>query len=338
MSSIVNNEKDIRKKNRLVLIFNILEEMLQNPTEWDKCEFNIHHLKSSFLNRITGDKVFEQFEINDIYYMLYRFLCEFELIGGDLSAGNDFDRFHSFIHDDVHLDPADEKLIRKINYAAYEMPARITTRILRSEIFDKFYHLEKTITQAEKLRIDLNSDLERHTKEAKDLNDKLTIHKKGMNFALLHQGFSSIYRRKEREEWLLRGSLITMGIVLLIPLLIGLLITTKAAGSSFEWSHLAYIIPIVSIELVLIYFFRILLVNHKSVRTQMLQIELRASLCEFIEHYADFAKRAKEKDNSSLDKFESLIFSNILSDSDHMPSTFDGIDQIGKIIQNFKSK
>ncbi|HDR1868661.1 TPA: hypothetical protein SIC62_000746 [Pasteurella multocida] len=68
-----------------------------------------------------------------------------------------------------------------------------------------------------------------------------------------------------------------------------------------------------------------------------MQLELRKTLCQFIQSYADYAKEIKEKDRSSLEKFENLIFSSILSDSEKVPSTFDGLEQLANLIKNIKS-
>ena len=95
--------------------------------------------------------------------------------------------------------------------------------------------------------------------------------------------------------------------------------------------------PILGLEFVLIYFFRVVLTHYNSIQTQIMQIELRQSLCQFIQSYADYAKEIKEKDGGSLEKFENLIFSSILSTPDKVPSTFDGLEQLSNLIKNLKS-
>jgi hypothetical protein len=45
----------------------------------------------------------------------------------------------------------------------------------------------------------------------------------------------------------------------------------------------------------------------------------------------------KKKDAGSLDKFESIVFSGIVTEDGSLPSTFDGMDQIGKLIKAAKS-
>lgn len=66
----------------------------------------------------------------------------------------------------------------------------------------------------------------------------------------------------------------------------------------------------------------------------MVQIELRKTLCQFIQNYSDYSKNIKEKDANSLEKFENLIFSGLVTNEDKLPSTFDGIEQLTKLIKN----
>ncbi|TOP14721.1 hypothetical protein CGH22_22460, partial [Vibrio parahaemolyticus] len=106
--------------------------------------------------------------------------------------------------------------------------------------------------------------------------------------------------------------------------------------TGFQVAELLKLIPLISMELILIYFFRIILMNYRSTKAQIMQIELRQTLCQFIQSYAEYASEIKSKDATSLEKFENLIFSGILSDPEKLPSTFDGLEQIGKLLKNVK--
>lgn len=103
-------------------------------------------------------------------------------------------------------------------------------------------------------------------------------------------------------------------------------------------THLLNLLPLISLEIILLYFFRVVLHNYKSIKAQVLQIELRQTLCQFIQNYADYSKEIKKGDPTALEKFESLIFSGIISDAENLPSTFDGMDQIGKLLSSLKGK
>jgi hypothetical protein len=129
-----------------------------------------------------------------------------------------------------------------------------------------------------------------------------------------------------------------MGIVILVPLAFEIMFVASRIDSDkiLGINHLLILIPLISIEIILIYFFRVILINHRSVKAQIMQIELRQTLCQFIQSYASYSKEIKTQDANALEKFENLIFSGVLSDPEKLPSTFDGIEQIGNFIKSIK--
>ena len=60
---------------------------------------------------------------------------------------------------------------------------------------------------------------------------------------------------------------------------------------------------------VLLYFFRISLFNIRALKSQLLQIDLRLSLCEFISNYTEETAKMRGNAKESFDKFENVIFS-----------------------------
>lgn len=85
------------------------------------------------------------------------------------------------------------------------------------------------------------------------------------------------------------------------------------------------------------YYFRVVLINHISLRTQIMQIELRKSLCQFIQSYSDYSSEIRKNNPEALSKFEDVVFSNIMLSDDKIPSTFDGIEQIASLINSLKN-
>ncbi len=132
-----------------------------------------------------------------------------------------------------------------------------------------------------------------------------------------------------------------MGMIILLPLLfeIGIAAFNLFKGNELSTDRLLLLIPIISVEIILIYFFRIILHNHRSIQVQKMQIELRQTLCQFIQSYAEYAvKMRKEKQGESvLEKFENLIFSGIIAEPEKLPSTYDGFEQIGNLIKSIKN-
>lgn len=94
-------------------------------------------------------------------------------------------------------------------------------------------------------------------------------------------------------------------------------------------------LPLAVIELFLLFYFKILLANYNSAQAQLLQLRMRKSVCQFIQDYISFKKQNEVGD---LEKFDSLIFGNLMPNAEQIPSTFDGLDHLGKIIGEFKPK
>lgn len=92
-------------------------------------------------------------------------------------------------------------------------------------------------------------------------------------------------------------------------------------------------IPATTIEILLLYAFRLFYQQYLFVKSELLQVNLRHSLCAFIESYMEFKK--DNKDNT-VDLFEQLIFSNIISDEKKVPATVDGLESIAELIRCVK--
>lgn len=98
----------------------------------------------------------------------------------------------------------------------------------------------------------------------------------------------------------------------------------------------AGIITLAGLELLLLYFFRVALHNFRSIKAQLLQIELRMTLCQFVQSYAEYAKSARDGSSGLLERFEQVVFSGIVTDENSIPSTFDGFDQIANLFDKLK--
>lgn len=160
-----------------------------------------------------------------------------------------------------------------------------------------------------------------------------------LNFVGLSKAFSDLIKKRTTELIKASNSVKLFGLVsIAFPVLV-LLIGAKFHSNNFDWSILNYAIPSLTIELLLLYFFRIALRNEYSLKAQLLQLELRYSVCAFIQGYADFAKKARTKDDDkTLDKFEALVFSGITADIQNIPSQFDGVEQLVSLIKGIRGK
>ena len=341
---------DKTMKMRLEASEQIIELMHNHPARWDEmCKFNIAHIGKGFINTIrdinnistgvlninTGivESSGNRKDVNAIYCYIYRFLCEF-----DFTNNGEFEEL-SMIKNTIENDSADMSISARdqIKYAGTVMLGQIFKYMIHSEDVELFRHIGKTLEDAKKHKeqwdrelVSQNSLLEAQKAEVEKLRDNLREYEQGFNFVGLHKGFSNLSKQKNKEAFWLFCSLIGMGIVIISSLFMNAFyFTTK------DWIML---IPFISMEVILIYFFRIILINHRSVKAQIIQIELRKTLCEFIQNYAEYSQKIKATDKVALEKFENLIFSGILSNPENIPSTFDGMEQISKLLKESRGK
>ncbi|EOG5768335.1 hypothetical protein ACLFME_005367 [Klebsiella quasipneumoniae] len=233
------------------------------------------------------------------------------------------------------------------------MPAALIKSILSSEEFvtlrkmandvsgyeEKFTNqielgTQKAQEQIEKASDNLKALINRAENSQKDIStyvDKLNEYKSEYNFVLLSKAFSNLLHTKQDEYQKNHHSVIFFSVLLvLIPT--GALVNHifELYKVEFNLSALAYYLPILSLELLMFYFMRLYYIEGKAIKAQLLQIEQRLSLCEFIHDYVETkSKSGSEKESWSL--FEKLIFSPIQVSSENIPSLLDGASSIAEL-------
>lgn len=240
------------------------------------------------------------------------------------------------------------------------MPAALTKDLLLS---DKFSFLTKIAVDVENLESTIShniekglEDVENKTNELREqvneliqssnssihsLNEydsKLKEYKSDYNFVLLSKAFSNL-REKKRTEFQINNF-----IVLIFSLCLTCIPLIALANHIKGWyivelnlSSLAYYLPLLSLELLLFYFMRLYYIEGKAIKAQLLQIDQRLSLCEFIHDYVETKKNSgAEKESWSL--FEKLIFSPIQVTSENIPSLLDGASSIAELAGKVLSK
>lgn len=172
----------------------------------------------------------------------------------------------------------------------------------------------------------------------KEYESKLNEYKDDYNYALLSKAFANLLKNK-KSEYATNHKNITIFSIWLIatPLLTLLNHIFNIYPVEFNLNALFYFLPILSLELLFFYFMRLYYIEGKAIKAQMLQIEQRLSLCEFIHDYVE------KKNNSGADKeswslFEKLIFSPIQVTSENIPSLLDGASSIAELAGKVFSK
>lgn len=331
--------EDESRAMRLSISREIIGYIYKSPEGWDeRCTFNIKHIGDQFIQWIRDFDQSKPTHIDHIYCMSYRFLCEFDFLVG---AGRELSMELRSLKNKIEHDSGemDGDIKSQIIYASYLMPASIAKDFINDANIGVFKDFEQKKLEAEKLKEQWDGEIASKESEVKVLKDKLEEYKIGFNFVGLYQGFSELGKKKAKDSFWLFLSLIGMGLLILAPLVaqVVLAIVGTYSGDILGVKHLLILIPVISIEIILIYFFRVILLNHRSVKAQIMQIELRQTLCQFIQSYTVYSSQMKKQDSSALEKFESLIFSGVLSDPEKLPSTFDGVQQIGNLIKSIKN-
>ncbi|WP_157609032.1 hypothetical protein [Variovorax sp. Root411] len=322
------------------VLLQILELMISSPTRFDEyAGINVEWIGNSFLGEIGN-----YFEappdarpaiLRSIFTSAYRFICELEFTQPG-EASFEIHRIMNFVHDNLDGFTGTDR--QQLVYASYAMPAQVTKKLLGHPSIAEFRQFSETIEKSRKLREEWDKNLKERLALLEGLEANINKLTSEYNFVGLVHGFQKLKEQKEDERKFSFKSLITLAIAMALPPLIQLgFVTQHIDLIESHKTTLAYTLPtILATEVILIYFFRVVLSQFRSVKTQLLQIDLRISLCQFIESFAEYASKARDKGSTALSKFESLIFSSLVTDEAGIPSTFDGAEQIANLIRSVR--
>ena len=257
------------------------------------------------------------------------------------------------------LKPASEFPVSFI-WIERSMPAALTKDLLLSEEFSALRMIagsvglfeEKITTEIQRGFSDVNKEADALKKNIEGLinsagatvqslaeyDEKLKQYKSEYNFVLLSKAFSNLLKTKKAEYVTNHRSVIIFSSWLIATPLFALLNHVyNFFPVEFNLNALFYYLPILSLELLFFYFMRLYYIEGKAIKAQILQIEQRLSLCEFIHDYVETKNNSgSEKESWSL--FEKLIFSPIQVSSENIPSLLDGASSIAELAGKILSK
>jgi hypothetical protein len=314
----------------------------------ENCSFNKGYIGRQLVNALASFPYREEGKkvdaLQDIYTMIYRFIreVEFSLTG---EAGSGIKRIVEYTEMEMLNFP--EKHRSQLHYASFLMPVYLLKSLAHHPDVQEYKKVDEKLVEISKLKANWDKEISIKLTRVHLLAENLKKLTSEYNFAGLVNGFIELRDSKNTEKRISVGLLFLLAALMLgIPIVQILYIFSQAITSKSNpdidtlniiKDLLIIIAPAtIAIEFIIFYFFRVVLSNFRSIKAQLLQISLRMSLCKFIENYVDYAKDNREKSSSSLEKFESIIFSGIMSDESKMPSTFDGVDQLTSLIKTFK--
>jgi hypothetical protein len=321
-------------------LLQIVELMISNAARFDEyCTANIEWIGDHFMREVREFPELADEKrlaaITSTFTSAFRFLCELEFTQ---PADPSFEvrRIGNFVDENLELFTGTDR--QQITFARYSMPVQVAKKLLNDPSIAEFRKFSETVEAATKLKSDWDSELDQRLQHVDSIKQGLKDATSSYNFVGLVDGFRHLAKTKITERRVAFCSLIVLAVVMVLP---------PAAQIGYVLSHidtieskkglLLYTLPtILAIEVMLIYFFRVVLSQFRSVKAQVLQLDLRIALCQFVQSYAEYSTKIKKDDPTVLSKFEAVVFSSLVPDSEGIPSTFDGAEQLANLIKSIR--
>ncbi|MFL7890105.1 hypothetical protein [Enterobacter pseudoroggenkampii] len=175
--------------------------------------------------------------------------------------------------------------------------------------------------------------------EIRALEKRVQDLKAEYNFVGLSSGFNKIKEKKDVELRNVEMNYKNLfGGIFIAPVFLTILHFGFPGMFPKDFTAVFLALPFFTIEMALIYFFRLSYLEAKSIRTQLVQIELRLSLCSFIDGYVEYRKKNNVNYEKVLDSFDALIFSPIQTNENNIPSMFDGVEVLAGLAEKITKK
>lgn len=315
----------------------IIKAFKNDPEFFDKnCQVNIFHIKDNFISVIKycmelSLEVNESDKLISAFTDAYRFLSE---------AGIHIDRFNHELENvfgwvDLNIDKFKNNNLVQINFAKNKMHIEVIKKLINNPLIKNFGSFAKVAGTAKELKILWDNDIDSRQIKINGLEDRLSKIETKSNFVALVHGFKNLGDAKKKEISWSFCSLILIGSVMLAVLIAEIIFVF---GHEKISDNLIYLFPaLLGIELILFYFFRVVLSIFRATKNQLLQLDLRIALCQFIQSYAEYSGKIKENDATALDRFEALVFSGLASQDANIPTVFDGVEQLSKLFKSVRS-
>ncbi|WP_323641364.1 hypothetical protein [Pectobacterium carotovorum] len=310
----------------------ILKSMFSNADDWDKyTSFNIREMSGN-LNELLEFGGTDDNSLNILFSTLFRFLMEYSFkIDFELGPPLSEVKFFAIKERGEFNGTA----LTRIDFSINILPFYLMREKYQSDDVKHFIKAAESEGSMKELMTSWNKKIETQTKKVEALSTILERQEIAYNFVGLSKAFNNLLIIKRVESRNALAYVIILATLALLPLASEFFYFLSIKDDvKIDQSKLALLIPAVSITAIMVYYFKVSLSNFQSIKSQVVQIELRKSLCTFIQNYSEYAEDMKDKE--SLRKFENVIFSNIMPSEDKIPSTFDGVEQIAKLIESVK--
>ncbi|EOG6119121.1 hypothetical protein ACLF4E_002193 [Cronobacter malonaticus] len=319
------------------MLFYILNNMIEFPQLWgERCALKTEE-QNSHLTFILNESSTDINHIQNIYAELYFYIIEAVSFSPSYPSSTLSSYFDFGLE---YLDEFEEESKRKIYSALLRLPVSILNKSLGKLNVEGYHKSLLQIESTEKKLASMQIDLDKKIKRVERLEAQLKNQETAYNFVGLYKGFVKLGAMKSAELKETKRILLSLATVIPLLILAEVIYFALSGKNDTTVTHIIKLIPLASLVLILLYYFRVVLSSFNSIKSQLMQIELRKSLCRFIQKYGEYSKEinanSKEGDRNPLAKFEDIIFSNIMASDDKTPSTFDGMEQLASMIKAVK--
>lgn len=321
---------DAGQQFMLRLIMVALDSMKEWPSAFDeKCSFNIANMGGQYVSGLRNISTNEVMNLGFLFSVSYRFLLEFQ-INTNGKAPDAIVDVVSCVHDFEY----EGSVGIQLNYAEHQMLISVMKSYIHHPDMVNLKDLNKQLEKAGLEREQSSNELQDREIRVQALREKLETYKTAFNFCGLYDGFKQLRESKRIEGFIGLAVLIALAILMMCPFFLKFYIVLSPLENVVLDTQ--FYIALLGFEIVLAYFFRVALHNFRSVKAQLMQIDLRMTLCQFVQDYASYAKEVHDGSPNLLEKFEQIVFSGIVNDESAIPSTFDGLENLAGLIAKIK--
>lgn len=207
----------------------------------------------------------------------------------------------------------------------------IINEIRYTQSLQRYKEIAAEIHTSEKKVVEIESSL---TDLAKETLNKISI-KMDESSTSLSKAFGELKDQKAKQLKLPRYAMAFFSILVLIAISIELgFVLLGTSGIELPWYWLLIkSLGFIFVALFLVYFFRVALSQYNTIRNEMLQLEIRESLCQFIPAYRQFTKFT----DCSVEDFARHIFSPLQVTNNSTPHPMDSMGALLQVINEAKN-
>lgn len=309
----VSKFKEVNNGN--IKILEYLDELSPFTRENETSKFSTEILRFSEENVNIDENLIE--------YGLNRFLYFIALIATEISYR------HNVIAPNIQESPIKAIVYKMQIFADYYSTTKDkdneTTATLKN--YAKYY--------ASRIHVQYNKKIEAIAEEAK----KIIPQALEKNAGSLSKVFGKLLFWKKAGKGVIIISLFFMALFLIgVPVLSYMYWWNFSYTDPFSYMMILLglkILSSITVEVLLIYFFRILLGNYYKIKTEIMQLENRKALSDFLPTYVMFS--TFNKDNSIIEQFSKFIFKPLVPNPEDIPKMTDGLETLAKLIGKFRS-